>query len=430
LLFWIAAAALTALATALVLHPLMRRHASADRAAYDVAVYRDQLAEVDKDLERGVITREQAASARAEIGRRLLHADAARAKASAPLVGTAAKRTAMALAIGLPLVALAVYLPTGRPDLPAQPLAARGDLDRGPPPEVLQALAELEAHLAENPDDLDALDLAGQSYFRMGRYAEAAEAFGRAAGVSQGDPEYVSLFAEALTFADQGIVGDQALRAFAAVAEGNPFDMRARFYLGLARLQAGDTRGALDRWAAIIAESPSDAPWLDRIRAQVRMVAGQEAIDPSPWLPESRPPVGQPPAARTPGSPPQRAVPPGGADVAALPPAEQQAAIRGMVEGLAARMEEEPGDVSGWLRLAQAWRVLGEAERADAALARARQVAPDDLQVIFQTGVQAALAGRAEEARGLWTRVLQALPEGSRERGEVQRALDSLPAGG
>jgi cytochrome c-type biogenesis protein CcmH len=420
LLFWIAAAALTALATALVLHPLMRRHDAEDRAAFDVAVYRDQLAEVDRDLERGVLTAEQAAGARAEIGRRLLHADAARGRAGAPVVGTAAKRTAMALAVGLPLAALAVYLPTGRPDLPAQPLASRGDLDRGPPPEVLTALANLEAHLRDNPDDVDALALAGQTYFRMGRHREAAEAFGRAAGLSQGDPEHVSSFAEALTYADQGIVGDQALRAFTAVADANPFDMRARFYIGLARLQAGDTRGALDRWAAIIAESPADAPWLDRIRAQVRLVAGQEAIDPSPWLPQSRPPVGQP----------RPAVPEGGGEIAALPAEQQQQAIRGMVERLAARLDEDPSDVPGWLRLAQAWRVLGEADKADAALARAREAAPDDLQVIFQTGVQAALAGRAEEARALWTRVLEALPEGSRERGEVQRALDSLTPGG
>jgi len=468
MLFWILAGLLTAVAVALVLHPLMRRQGAADRAAFDMAVYRDQLAEVDRDLKRGLIAPEQAEAARAEIGRRLLRADAARTAdpedaGAAP--GRSARIAALAVVVTVPLLALAVYLPTGRWDVPARPFAERPPAERGPPIEVLTALANLERHLQEDPRDLPAWVLAANTYSRMGRFTEAAEAFRRAAGLSDGAPEFLSGMAEALVHANRGQVTDEARRAFEAVLSREPADLRARYYLGLAHAQAGDARGALERWAALLESSPPDAPWLDEIRGRIRELARRSGTDAGAYLPDPKGAAPAPaPTAAPAGLPDEMA-----GQIAGLPPDQRAQAIRGMVEGLQARLETAPDDADGWLRLGRAWRVLGEAAQAEAALERAIQAAPDrpdahlalaDLLLADRTptprgegglparavealtavlrlepnsppalwwlGVDAARQGRRSEAEGLWRRLLDGMAQDAPARREVEEAIRGL----
>ncbi|MFN8723439.1 MAG: c-type cytochrome biogenesis protein CcmI [Rhodospirillales bacterium] len=467
MLFWIVAAALTALVVALVLHPLMRRTAAAaPAAAHDLAVYRDQMAEVDRDLARGLIGPVEAEAARAEIGRRmLLAADAAEAPAAAPPPAAGPTRiAAMAVIVGIPLLALAVYLPAGRPDLPAQPLATRGTDPSLVPAEVVSALANLQDHLKDTPDDLSGWVLLANTYVRMQRYPEAAEAFRRAAILSNGSPDLVSALGEALILANRGIVSEEAARAFEAVLRVDPGEPRARFYIALSRAQAGDARGAMDRWAALIAEGPADAPWIPQIVDRVRDTARIAELDPAPWLPRpgSAPPPAPPPSHRAAPA----GVPPGGAELARLPAAEQSAAIRGMVDGLAARLAQNPGDVEGWLRLARARMVLGDQAAAAEALGRALEAAPDRLDIrlaraesllalrpegeervpdtaaaafrdilerapdepraLWWVGMAAVEAGRRDEALALWTRLRDGLPAGSEQRREVEAALAAI----
>ncbi|HZH28983.1 MAG TPA: c-type cytochrome biogenesis protein CcmI [Azospirillaceae bacterium] len=465
MLFWILAGLLTAVAVALVLHPLMRRQGVAERAAFDMAVYRDQLAEVDRDLKRGLIAPEQAEAARAEIGRRLLRADAARTAsdaAGAAPPGRSARIAALAVVVAVPLLALAVYLPTGRWDVPARPFAERPVAERGPPIEVLTALANLERHLEEDPRDLQAWILAANTYSRMGRFTEAAEAFRRAAGLSDGAPEFLSGMAEALIQANRGQVTDEARRAFEAVLSREPADLRARYYLGLAHAQDGDARGALERWAALLESSPPDAPWLDEIRGRIHELARRSGIDAGAYLPDPKGVVA-PPAAPA-GIPDEMA-----GRIAGLPPDQRAQAIRGMVEGLQARLETAPDDADGWLRLGRAWRVLGDAARAEAALERAIQAAPDrpdthlalaDLLLADQAptpqgegglparavealtavlrlepdsppalwwlGVDAARQGRRAEAEALWRRLLGGMAQDTPARREVEEAIRGL----
>src|SRR4051794_29555459 len=131
MLFWIIAALMTATTVAYLLTPLLRPGApTAPRADYDLHVYRDQLAELDRDLARGTIDAAQAAAARAEIGRLMLAAAEASAAASPAAVSPAtpprsSRVLALALTVLLPLGALAVYLPMGHFDLPSQPFAGR-----------------------------------------------------------------------------------------------------------------------------------------------------------------------------------------------------------------------------------------------------------------------------------------------------------------
>lgn len=457
--FWLAAAALTAVAVLLLLRPLLRPAAEMlPTAAFSRGIYTDQLAEIERDLGRGLLTPEQARAARAEVGRRLLAAAAEADKADKGRHVTAgpSRRLAMVLTVLLPLAALGVYLPLGRPDLPAVPFASR---TAGPqvPPQVLQAMERLERSLKDNPDNLEGWTLLGGTYAALGRHADAAEAYRKAVGLSQGNAELMSAFAESLTNAADGIVGPEAQSSFEAVLATDPGDARARYYLGIARQQAGDLQGAIDRWAALLKDSPADAPWVEPLRQRIRAVAEQIGVDPATVTPQPLPPS-QPPAMAEGGPTAEQMQ-----SMAAMSPEQRQGAIRGMVDGLEARLKDNPADVEGWLRLARARGVLGEPqaaldalrqatraapERVDVWLALAQSLAPaedqpaspefletmrtvlrldaDNPQALYYLGEQAAAEGQTGTARDLFTRLLTQLPADAPIRADLQKRLEAL----
>src|SRR4029453_7949170 len=143
-----------------------------------------------------------------------------------------------------------------------------------------------------------------------------------------------------------------------------PDDARASYYLGLHEAQSGDSQAAIERWRKLEAASPPDAPFLSMLRAEMARVAKAANIELPPAAQSSGPSREQQEA------------------LAALPPAERQKAIRGMVEGLAARLKDNPQDRAGWLRLANAWKVLGENAAAVDAYARADALAPVDTRLL------------------------------------------------
>ncbi len=391
IVFWIVAAVLTAAAVALVLRPLLKPPVEeTGPAIYARRVYADQVAEIDRDLERGVLTAAEAKAARAEVGRRLLATAREEEKGGAKATLAASPKAAMALTILVPAAALLFYLPLGRPDLPAQPLSARQDIPQVPE-NVVAAAASLARKLEQNPDDLQGWSLLGATYAAMGRHQEAADAFRRASALSQGDPELTGSFAEQLTMAGGGIVSPEARKVFEAVIATDPGNFRARYYLAVARQQAGDVKGAIDGWAALLADSPADAPWVDHLRRRIYDSAVLIGIDPVRATPQPRPPAlaqAEPGAQAGPRATPQsESAPQAGAPaltpeqmqaVQQMSPEDRQQMIRGMVDGLAQRLEANPGDVDGWLRLARARQVLGENAAAAEALKRALEALPAD----------------------------------------------------
>ena len=474
MLFWIVAAAMTAGVVLLIVPPLLKkpRGAGEDRADYDLEVYRDQLSELERDQGRGLISEAQAAAARAEIGRRMLAiADhgkgggkgGAKAKGAIP---AAAPRSGMILAvllaILLPLGALAVYGKMGRPELPAQPLASRNlEQERGGPPKnVLAAMEKLKAQLAETPDDPQGWAILGQAYAKMGRHQEAAEALGKAVALAGDDLELLGAYGEVLISANGGTVPEEARKTFDRVLAKDPKEPRARFYAALARFQAGDTKDALERWRALLGESHADAPWVPVVRAQIEQAAKALSLDPATVMPEPLP-AEQPPVAQNQG---QNGGQNGGED--------QQQMIRGMVDGLAARLEANPNDVDGWLRLSRSYGVLGESaksidaarkareqapkrpdvlvayasallsaeprsgkpgpmpEEAVASLRQALEAEPENRDALWLLGLNAAGIGKTAEATDLWTRLLAQFKPDEPEYTLIRARLDSLKAGG
>ncbi len=451
-MLWFAAAVMTASVVCLLLWQ-RRPGPEADAGDYDVAVYKDQLAEVERDAERGLIDAGQAEAARTEISRRMLTA-ADRAEGAGGASRSGAQWLRLGVVALLPAAALALYLPSGSPDLPSQPFAARDQSGQEAMMAALREADALAATLVDNPNDAVGWVELGQRYRQLGRPAEAIPAFVRAIGLTGGDPIVTVLYGEALVEAASGVVTEDAVRAFESALERQPDEPRAQYYLALARAQAGDEAGALARWQALAAASPADAPWLQSTEAQIRRMAERLGLDPDEAVPA---PLAADTASRGPTA----------ADIAAaqsMSPEEQEAMIRGMVEGLASRMEDTPDDLTGWIRLGAAYRVLGQAEDAVAALSRAAALAPDDQEILVAysdamldtpagrdlspefiavmdrllaldpndtralwfLGARALADNRPDEAQALWGRLLDQLEPGTEAYRTVQDFLASV----
>jgi len=364
---WIAVAALIALTLAALLAALLRaRPPAVSRADYDVVVYRSQLDEVERDLDRGILAPDLAEAARLEIKRRML---AAAGDAAAPPPGGSGApawrgATLALLVVLVPVASIGLYLGLGSPGMSDRPLAARTEATRTAAHEEAE-MARLTARLAQQmerqPDRVDGWLLLGRSLRTLGQYDDAARAFERALALTGRAPDVLSEYGELLVLAHGGRVAEPARRAFDEVLRAAPDEPRAHYYLGLAKAQAGDARGALQAWVDLIAVSPPDAPWVADVRREIRGVAEAAGIDagtlaPSPDLPGS--------AVTDLGEEDMRAA-------EGMSAEERDAMIRAMVEGLALRLEDEPDDADGWRRLARAYQVLGEPDKARDALRRA-----------------------------------------------------------
>jgi cytochrome c-type biogenesis protein CcmH len=261
----------------------LRRSNGAGGPASDLAVYRDQLAELDRDVARGLMPETEAVSARLEIQRRLLAAaerdgkPAAKAR-SAPLA------TMLILALA-PVAALAIYLTLGQPLLPGAPFASRAQ-QSGINPQMAALVDRLAARMKAAPEDIQGWLLLGRSEGDLGRYPESAAAYGEAIRRMQtagsAPPSNVqSRYGEALTAASGGQVTPAAEAAFAAALAADAGEPRARFYLALAQAQAGHVDEALRQWVALEAQSPANAPWMAMLTAQIEAAAKQLGRDPA-----------------------------------------------------------------------------------------------------------------------------------------------------
>nr|WP_245504472.1 c-type cytochrome biogenesis protein CcmI [Aquabacter spiritensis] len=336
---------MTALAVMAVLWPLSRQRTERAAREADLAVYRDQLAELDRDAASGRLPPEQAEAARLEVARRLLSADTAPAAAGA---STAGRRRVAALAalVLIPAFGAGLYAALGTPSVPGMPLAAR----LSAPPDgsdVAILVRRVEDHLAANPQDGRGYEILAPVYLKLGRPDDAVRAYAQAARLLGATAERQAALGEAMVVRSEGVVTQDAVRAFQAALALDPTLPRARYFLGLAAEQDGRRQDAADIWGQMLREAPPNAPWAGIVRAGLARIGA--------------------PAPATPG--------PSAEDVAAaaaLSSAERGAMIQGMVERLETRLKSEPKDLDGWLRLARAWRVLGDAEKARGALDTAR----------------------------------------------------------
>ena len=470
MIFWAVAGVLLLAVVLALIAPLLRRpHAVASRADHGIAVLKDQLAEIERDRAAGRLADAEADAARIEVERRLL-AEADRAENAGPDSGSASRRTRFAVAalviIVLPVATGLIYLRAGSPGMPDLPLSARADertrmaelaqRQRG----IMEMVQSLEQRLGSQPDDLEGWMLLGRSRLALGDFEQAAVAFRRAADLG-GGAEAMGEMAEALVRRDRGIVTPDARKAFDAVLEIAPADPRARYYFALAALQMGDPEKALRQWLALAADTPPEAPWRAGLMQRIEDVATENGLDVAALRDEVM--AGRP-AASVPRGPSQDDV----AAAQSMSPDERLDMIRGMVDSLQARLDADPSDVEGWLRLGRSWQVLGEPakslaayreaaerapDRADVQLdyaralfppgtadrampqefidtvARVREIEPDNPEGLFFGGMIAERKGDTDTARELWTQLLQRLPAASPIRDAIEQRLATLGAG-
>jgi len=367
MIFWTIAALMVAGAAAALALPLLRKKVDrTDAAEYDMEVFRDQLAELERDRDRDVITDDEMEAARTEIARRMLAADARRQKPAARELAdgmTGTRILAGVLAIALSAGAVLLYLQVGAPGTPDMPLAQRTNLPA--PGEVEERnrkmIAELSRAVKANPGDADALLRLANAYNSIEMFDDAVAAYRKAIGLGPVAAGINGDFAETLVMAAQGTVTPEARAIFEAELASGSGDPRLQFYLALGDYQAGKPREALDRWAALIASTSADAPWLGIVRENLAKAAEDLGLDIAEVMPEPLPAQGGGPLL----TPEQRA------EVEAMTPAERDAMVRDMVNGLDAKLLEDPMDLEGWERLIRARVMLGERDTAQDALDRA-----------------------------------------------------------
>jgi cytochrome c-type biogenesis protein CcmH len=349
MVLWILLALMTAFVAAALLYPLSRRgDVPAPDESGEVAVYRDQMKELERDKAQGLISAAEAEYARAEIGRRLIAA-ASNVPDARALNGSGWRRFAVATVIAAPpAMGLCLYIMLGSPGLPDQPLEARLE---NPGNDMSLLVAKAERHLAQNPDDGAGWDILAPIYFRSARLGDAEMAYRNSIRINGANPDRLTGLGETLIAANDGIVTEDARSSFEEAVRQEPGNVRARFYVGLALEQAGRTAEARAAFEEIARAGPPDAPWMGLIDEHIARNGG---------TPSAAPAQGGVPA-----------VGPSADDIAAaqnLSGEDRQAMIQGMVDSLAARLEDDPDNIQGWLQLVRSYMVLGDRDKAQAAL--------------------------------------------------------------
>jgi cytochrome c-type biogenesis protein CcmH len=352
---WFVFALMTAAAIFAVLLPLGLR-GGAQAEGNEATVYKDQLGEIDRDLGADLIGAAEADAARIEISRRLLAvADQER---NPPMQSNLKlRRSAAVLAlVGLPVVALAVYLPLGSPRLADFPLAERARTpDAAQPLETL--VAQVEQHLEKNPTDGRGWAVLAPVLARLGRYDEAAKAFHSAISYAGDNADRRADLGEAIAAAAGGVVTAEAKAEFERALAFDADQAKANYYLGLAAQQDGRSADAASIWRAMLAKAPANAPWRPMVQAALTRVNSPTV----PALSDSA--------------------------VAAannMTGNDREAMIHGMVDRLATRLKQDGDDVDGWLRLVRAYMVLGDREKAKSAGADARHAVTKDAERLRQ----------------------------------------------
>jgi cytochrome c-type biogenesis protein CcmH len=362
MILWVIFALMTAAAIFAVVWPLGRA-SRASAGGSDLAVYKDQLKEIDSDRACGLIGEAEAEAARLEISRRLLAAADAPSGASAAATGSLRserRRVAAVAALAvLTLGPLGFYIALGSPNIPGEPAFARVTTPKGHE-SIASLVSQVEAHLATSPNDGAGWEVLAPVYTRLGRFDDAVQARKKALLLNGPTATREADLGEAETAAANGVVTAEAKAAFERAVASDPKEAKARYFLGLAAEQDGMNDEAASIWSSMLAEAPTGAPWVAFVRQALARVSGG----------------------------PVATVEPSTADISAVANMSEDArrdTIRGMVARLADRLHDNGGDVEGWLRLVRAYVVLGDRTKAKDAAADAKRALgerPDDVRRI------------------------------------------------
>lgn len=383
LFFWVLAGLLTLAAVVAALWPLMRRqnddYSTPEGNLGIRSVLIDQLEEIKRDRARDLINEDEEASARAEVARRLLALE--REVIATPRAINRGKKEIYpwVMIVLIPLASVGLYSLSATPERSERQVAsAAGETEAGGAqtgePNLATLVAQVEAHLEKNPKDVRGWQTIAPVYQRQGKLDKAEEAFRNALALGVEDKSTTGVMqnglGQVLTIKSEGVVSDEALLLFKQAQKNEPRDATGFFFEALALSQAEKRDEAIAAWEAVIARfGQNNPPWLDIANQtlnllKVEAVSGEGTI--SDTLPD---------APRGPTSEDIEAVRNLGAE-------DRNELIASMVQGLAARLEENPDNLTGWLQLIRSYIVLGRKSEAVKALEKARAVFKDNTEAI------------------------------------------------
>jgi len=364
MVLWLLFAVMAAAVVWAVTRPLLSPEAVDATADSELAVYKDQLAEIEAERAQGLLAGAEAEGARIELARRLLRRAEEKQRAGALGSARSSRWRQMAIysAAALPVIGIALYLGVGSPQLPSRPYAARLDA----PTENATAadlVAKVEAHLRANPEDGRGWDVLAPVYMRLGNFTQAADAFQRSARLLGESPKRLAGFARALIMVQNGVVSEPARQAYGRLKALEPNNIEPQVWLAIGREQDGDLKGADAEYRRLL--TGAQEPWKGLLVARLQSTS-ERLGTPMPEIPAN--------VARPDGS---------AADsIAAMSPAERDKRIAEMVEGLSARLKQNGNDLEGWMRLVRSYVVLGRRDEAITALSSARgQFSGDDKSI-------------------------------------------------
>ena len=280
ILFWIICAVFVLIAIVFVLPPALKRSAESNRKAEDerrlanIAVYRDQLAELESDFQNGIASQEQYVHDREEIERRLLEdTKGGEPEPKATTTAATARYTSYAIGIAIPLVAISVYLRVGSPKA----------VD-GPPPEQAQAnfapgqrtQAQIEANVAalakrlqSNPSDAQGWIMLARSYSSMDKFAESAGAYTKATELTPNDADLWAEFAFATAMANGRSLEGRPMELIDRALQVEPENAKALQLAGSAAFQAKDYKKAVNYWERVLKQVPPGSEVAETIQARI-----------------------------------------------------------------------------------------------------------------------------------------------------------------
>jgi cytochrome c-type biogenesis protein CcmH len=419
MMLWAILTIMTSVGAVSLAAPFLRRLNQRPESAYDIEVYCDQLAELEKKAGAGLIDGEQAAAARTEIKGRIIAAGRGRSTSLARFSTNQRNAAAAAISAIIILGSVGLYALSGSPDVPASSARIGASTQAGPsavdqlaaataqiagfPQEPSQSglgsvdemIERLIERLNRSPNDPEGWRMLGWSYFNTQRFAQAASAYARAIELNPQSADFRSSRGEALVGAADGIVTDEAKAVFTEALGLDPKDPRARFFVGLAKEQAGNKPAALDDWIAILNETDSNEAWVGDLEQRVAKLGRETGADVSKRLHlPNRGPAGDllgmlaqggqaVPKGSAPNLAPSNTGAPSAEDIRnaeAAQPADRMAMIRTMVDRLASRLRQSPRDVDGWIRLMRSRQVLGDEQAAERTFRFALDVFKDEPQ--------------------------------------------------
>ncbi|MEP6356612.1 MAG: c-type cytochrome biogenesis protein CcmI [Hyphomicrobiales bacterium] len=378
LFFWVLAGLLTLAAIASALWPMVRKqndeHLNAEANEGTRLILIDQLEEIKRDRDRGLINEDEEASARAELGRRLLALD--RETPPSPNTIKAGRREIYPwlMILLIPLATVGFYSLSGggnQPTVQATSGASGPEAEAGNPsvPDIKTLVAQVEAHLANNPDDVRGWQTIAPVYQRQGKLDKAEEAFRKALSIGADDKSITGVMqnglGQVLTQKEQGIVGDEALTLFRQAQINEPRDATGFFFEAIALSQDQKRSEAISAWEILIDRfGQQNPPWLE-VAQQTLASLKAEAVAEETTSDETKGPTAEDVE-----------------EISNFNEEDRNELIASMVDGLAARLESDPNNLSGWLQLIRSYIVLERKNDAASALKKARETFKDNAQSI------------------------------------------------